>query len=275
MNLEKFQHLCARFNAGKAECDILAFLIDNFHGQLNKRPFVLGLSGGIDSAVVAALVTKAKIPLHIMMLPDGFDPQDDSIVNARLMIDFLGIIEENVHLFDIGPLLNLRCAICAQAKPCPDKYCRGNRAARLRMIELYALARKIGGVVCGTENMTEYLFGYFTLHGDAATDIEPIHALLKTHVRTLARHQILPGPIITQTPSARLWPGQTDEGELGFTYDEGDAVIAWLEHVPGFDRADLEIGDETICKVTNQIKNTQFKRNAKPVFDPTAGLHRL
>jgi NAD+ synthetase len=125
------------------------------------------------------VITEAGLPLTVMMLPDGYRPESDSIVTARQMVDWLQIPAPKVQLFDLKPVLDARCGVCPM-NPCSTeerKYCRGNRAARQRMVELFDLARRIGGVVSGTENFSEYLTGYFTLHGDEASNVEPIHGL--------------------------------------------------------------------------------------------------
>lgn len=268
MNLDVFNSLFHRdFNPDETWKDMICFLQASYAGSLDKRPFVLGLSGGIDSALVATMVTLAGIPLHVMMLPDGLDPLKKSIIFAWNMIDYLKIPTSNVHVFDIGPMLDLRCDHChSQPYPeCGKLTCRGNRAARSRMTELYALAAEVGGVVCGTENLTEYHLGYFTLHGDAASDIEPIHGLFKTEVWNMARYFSLPEDIVSQAPSAELWANQTDEGELGFSYSVADAVIkthasfSWLTQ--------LEISQEEAEKVIRRIEGTDFKRRSKPVWN--------
>src|SRR6185437_16551779 len=101
----------------------------------------------------------------------------------------------------------------------------GNIAARMRMIILFDLAKKHKALVCGTENKSENLLGYFTRFGDQASDIEPIEHLYKTQIIQLAKHLGLPEDVITQAPSAGLWKGQTDEGQFGFTYEEADIVL--------------------------------------------------
>lgn len=106
-----------------------------------------------------------------------------------------------------------------------DKVRLGNVMARVRMMVLYDLAKKLNAIVCGTENKSEYYLGYFTRFGDAASDFEPIAHLYKTQVYQLAKYLGVPKEFIDKTPTAGLWPGQTDEGEFGFTYKEADAVL--------------------------------------------------
>jgi NAD+ synthase len=133
------------------------------------------------------------------------------------------------------------------------------------MIELYALAADIGGIVCGTENYSEYHLGYFTLHGDAASDIEPIHGLLKTELKKVALYLGLPLGVVDQVPSAELWAGQTDEAELGFSYAVADAIIRTRADSRWMDS--LEISHQDLTIVVNRIKATAFKRREKPVFN--------
>ena len=132
------------------------------------------------------------------------------------------------------------------------------------MTELYALAAEVGGVVCGTENFSEYHLGYFTLHGDAASDIEPAHGYFKSEVWKMAGHFALPQDIISQIPSAGLWLGQTDEGELGFRYPVADAVIKWFASYNWMDK--LGITQDEVGRVVAQIKRTDHKRRAKPTW---------
>jgi NAD+ synthase len=261
----EIQALFSDFNPQKVQDSIIDFLRDNFERRFHRKPFVLGLSGGLDSALAATLVVKANIPLEIMMLPDHFRPDSSSIVNAQIMINYLGLNKDQTHLVDIGPVLDSRCRLCPRPYPaCNQLICRGNRAARQRMVELYSLASEIKGVVCGTENLSEHLLGYFTLHGDAASDIEPIDGLLKTEVRLLARFMGVPEEIIAQPPTAGLWEGQTDEGELGFSYDLADAEIKLKGDPQLLEK--IGISEEERQAVLARILKTAFKRQSKPTW---------
>jgi len=131
--------------------------------------------------------------------------------------------------------------------------------ARVRMIAVFDLAKKMAALVCGTENKSEHYLGYFTRYGDGASDVEPLVGLYKTQVRELARKLKIPEKFITQVPSAGLWTGQTDEKELGFTYEDADKVMTQLidqskkpDEVTGVDK-------KIVKQVIDQINRTRFK----------------
>ncbi len=183
---------------------IVDFLKQTFKKQgINKA--VIGLSGGIDSAATYQLL-KDVLPeknITTVHLP-YFDTTETAgkVISIKKTVDAL----ENL----LAPMNEIRS---------------GNIMARVRMIILFDLAKKNNALVVGTENRTEHLLGYFTRFGDAASDIEPIQHLYKTQINQLAKYLGVPEKIIKQPPSANLWPGQTDEGEFGFTYKEADNVL--------------------------------------------------
>ncbi len=204
---------------------IVKFLKEEF-SQRGKDKAILGLSGGIDSSVVAFLCQKAGLDLRVVQLPYKYDSKNDCITDSNLVIEALKLLEKRVTLVDIAP------AVDAQIKELErfcrvDKTNRGNIMARQRMIVVYFLARYFKGLVMGTENLSEYYLGYFTLHGDQAADINPISGLFKTQTIQLASYLGLPEKILKKAPSADLWKGQTDEGEMGFSYQEADLVLYW------------------------------------------------
>ena len=194
---------------------------------LKKQRFnklVLGLSGGIDSSTSAFLSASAIGPnnLYILLLPRK--GQDMSL--AKKVIKNLKIPQKNVVEIDISKtFLSLR-EVCDEAISPNNNIRQGNIIARLRMIYLFDSAKKLNALVCGTENRSERLLGYYTRFGDSASDIEPIAHLYKTQVQKLAEYLEVPRQIISQPPTAGLWPGQTDEKELGFTYEEADVILA-------------------------------------------------
>jgi NAD+ synthase len=187
-----------------------------------KAGVVIGLSGGIDSAVAATIAVRAigKNRVKALTLPNG-KAGDEACGHAAAVAKTLGITPIKV---DIGPA-------CNQMVNCLGDTCdrrRGNIAARLRMIALYDFAAKNDLLVLGTENKTEHYLGYFTKAGDEVSDIELIRDLYKTEVRDLARFLGVPTEIIDKPPTADLWQGQTDEDELGFTYEEADRILALI-----------------------------------------------
>jgi NAD+ synthetase len=190
---------------------------------------VLGLSGGIDSAVAMALAARAIGPEHVVAvrLPSRHTEQvhiDDAGASARAA----GLPDENVLTVAIDPVIE---ALAAMRPTLPQSAIReGNASARARMIVIYDLAQELHALVLGTENRTENLLGYFTRFGDAASDIEPITDLYKTEVRAAARVLGQPQAVLDKHPTAGLWGGQTDEDELGFTYRDADrALVAMFD----------------------------------------------
>lgn len=185
---------------------------------------VVGLSGGIDSATVSKLCCDAVGPEKVLNLyvPSATSrPQD--LLDAEELCRLTGA---ELRVVDIAP------AVAAFALTLPDmERCdvAGNVMARCRMIVLFHHARLLGRVVMGTSNKSELLTGYFTKFGDGGADFCPLGDLYKTEVRQLAREVGVPLSIIDKAPSAGLWEGQTDEGELGITYDELDQVLLGLE----------------------------------------------
>ncbi len=182
---------------------------------------VIAVSGGIDSAVSLTLVAKAFQPEHVypVLLPYGVQDMSD----ASKVCNFNKIPAANIRQIDIAPIVDMLCSVLQV--PGDDVVRKGNIMARVRMILLFDTAKQKNALVVGTENKSEYHLGYFTRFGDEASDIEPIAHLLKTQVRQIARELTIPLSIQTREPSAELWEGQTDEKELGFTYEEADAVL--------------------------------------------------
>jgi NAD+ synthase len=187
---------------------------------------LVGVSGGVDSAVTLLLAARALGPENVIAaaLPvRGSSP--DSLAHARLAA---AAAKTELRVLDLGPALDaLEAALPGSGT---DRVRRGNMAARARMIALYDLSAAEKALVVGTGNKTEALLGYTTLWGDMAAAVHPLGDLYKCEVRSLARHLGVPGPIVDKPPSADLWAGQTDEGELGFTYDDADRVLyQWLD----------------------------------------------
>src|SRR6476646_55696 len=234
-------------------------LVEFIRSETRKFGFnrvVLGLSGGIDSALSATLAVEALGAENVVALLLPYKTSSpESEEHARLLAGQLGIIYDNI---DITPM----------AEPLFEHYGemsnvrRGNILARLRMVTLFDRSAAENALVLGTSNKTEYLLGYTTWYGDSAASIQPIGDLYKTQVRALSRAAGVPAPIIEKKPTADLWPGQTDEAEMGLEYDLVDQVLYLLvderldpERVVsvGFDRALVE-------RVVRSVRNMQYKR---------------
>ncbi len=222
---------------------------------------VIGLSGGIDSALSCALAVEALGKENVLAVRMPYKTSSkDSLEHAQLLIDQLGIPSKTIEITDmVEPLFKLDPDISNMRK--------GNIMARERMIVLYDQSEVFKGLVIGTSNKTEILLGYSTLYGDSASAMNPIGDLYKTQVRQLSRAMSIPTPIIDKAPSADLWLGQTDEKELGFTYEEVDKLLYLLIDQRYSPQEALEAGfDEKFVQgVVNRVRRYQYKRMQPPI----------
>lgn len=204
--------------------EIEKFIVDALK-RTQMDGYVLGLSGGVDSALVAALVAKAAPgKLFALIMPCDSHPSDLS--DAITVADAFAIPYQIVDLSDTYHVLmkQLEAKAGESGKPL-DSMARNNTKVRLRMVTLYAFAQARKSLVLGTDNWDESYTGYFTKYGDGAVDLLPIVELTKGEVYAAAKHYGVPEPIIKRAPSAGLFPGQTDEGEMGVTYADLDSYL--------------------------------------------------
>jgi NAD+ synthase len=234
------------------------------HTEITRAGFthaVIGLSGGIDSALSCYLAAEALGPENVLAVRMPYRSSSaDSLEHAQLVINALGVQSLTLPITDmVEPLFILY--------PDMSPMRRGNILARARMIVLYDQSEVFQGLVVGTGNKTEILLGYTTLYGDSANAINPIGDLYKTQIRQLSSAIGIPGPIIEKAPSADLWVGQTDEGELGFTYEEADKLLYLLVDQrynledcveAGFERSFVEA-------VARRVQRNHFKRILPPI----------
>ena len=240
------------------DCEYVADTIrDGLKRFLGKKNAIIGISGGIDSAVIAALCVNAvgKDKVVCVQMPCG----DQSVKDGTILIEHLGL--EN-GVVNIKPIVDV---FVKQLYMVDDsKLTNGNIRARVRMTSLYAVAGSCNGMVIGTGNKTEIMLGYFTKYGDGGVDIEPIGDLYKTEVFQLAKYLGLPDCIVNKAPSAELWEGQTDEGEIGMTYAEMDGILRGME-TKGlfFDRNALveKYGSDKVQTIQGKVNGSDHKRN--------------
>jgi NAD+ synthase len=233
-------------------------------GQAGAKGFVVGLSGGVDSATTAALC-KCAAGREVLgvWLPCHSAPEDEA--DAHLAAEALGIEITTVDLCAVYDafLASLEQAVPLVKDPSQHRYhmARANLKPRLRMSALYYLAQYHNYLVAGTGNKPELMVGFFTKYGDGGVDLEPLGELYKHEVRGLARALGVPQEIVGRTPSPGLWPGQTDEGEMGITYAEIDAILAAWD---ASQKPDLS--DDRIAKVESMVSRTAHKRTMPPAF---------
>ena len=240
-----------------------AWLVHFIREEMSRRALgcaVVGISGGVDSAVTAYLAARALGPDKVIGVRLPYRTSSaDSLDHARLVIEALGIESRTI---DITGAVDGYLAHEPDASPAR----RGNVMARVRMLTLFDQAAKHAGIPLGTGNKTERLLGYFTWHADDAPPVNPLGDLFKTQVWSLARHLGVPAAIIDKVPTADLIEGQTDEGDFGISYQKADEILNWMVHGysvgelvdRGFDPRDIDT-------VRRRLEGTHWKRRLPTV----------
>ncbi len=236
--------------------DLLAGFIRDEVTKVGVKRLVLGLSGGIDSALSAYIAARAMGPENVTGLCMPYrlsNPQSE--MDARTVAEASGIRYEIV---DITPQIDAYF----ERYPDADNLRKGNKMARERMTILYDYSASLGALVVGTSNKTELLLGYGTLFGDMASALNPIGDLFKTQVRQISRYVGVPRGVIEKPPSADLWVGQTDEEELGLTYEEVDAILHYIIDLRYSREEILEVGfpADVVDGIQRLIQRSQYKR---------------
>ncbi len=216
--------------------------------QAKVKGIVLGLSGGVDSSVVAALSVAAVGSRRVLGLILPCHSHSGDLKDAKIVASKLGIKTKTIDLSHIYDHV-------LRTLPAARGLAQANLKPRLRMLTLYYFANKLNYLVCGTGNKSEVMVGYFTKHGDGATDILPLGDLFKKQVKALAKKLGIPNHIITKAPSAGLWLGQTDEGEMGITYAELDDILGRLEQ-----KKKQVASLKKVAKVKQMIRASEHKR---------------
>ena len=222
---------------------------------------VINLSGGVDSALACFIAVEALGAQNVLALRLPYKSSSaDSLEHAQLVTDSLGMPVSTIPITDMADAIIGR-------EPGMSNVRKGNIMARCRMIVAYDQSEAFKGLVIGTGNKTEILLGYTTLYGDSACALNPIGDLYKTQIRQLSEAVGVPRPIIDKPPSADLWVGQTDEGELGFTYGDVDRLLYLLVDQRYSPEECIEAGfiEEFVRSVVVRIRKYHFKRVMPPV----------
>jgi NAD+ synthase len=234
--------------------------IEDYVKNAKADNIVVGLSGGIDSSVTAALCTNAlgkerMIGLGLPCSSISKDLEDAKLIAKQLEIGF--------EVLDLTSVYDMFLDI-VDSKTRKDKIAIANLKPRLRMMALYFIGQSSGNsLVAGTSNRAELAIGYFTKYGDGAADFEPMASLYKQEVRKIARILNIPQRIISKAPSAGLWPGQTDEGEIGLSYDVIDEILYRIDYNLDF----KGLNEENIMRVREMMSAAEHKLNMPPFFD--------
>ena len=226
--------------------------------RANAKGVVIGLSGGIDSAVVTKLCADAIGSENVLnvFMPTRVTSPEDYKVTAELSSKW----GTEFRVVDVQPAVDALVAVLLSDAETPLE--RGNISARCRMIVLYNMAKKRQYLVMGTSNQSEIMMGYFTKFGDGACDVTPLANMYKTEVRQIAALIGVPEEIIVKPPSAGLWEGQTDEKEMGIKYEDLDAILYEMEQ----DKTDSQIAADTglpkekVTEIRRQVQLMEHKR---------------
>jgi len=253
-------------NCSKVVREIIVF-IKKYFEKAGAEKAVVGVSGGVDSSTTLMLSVRALGPKRVIALimpHKGITPEDD-IEDAKMIIKSAGV---EYYEFEVSRIAKVYSEMFKEKRVELTRKTYGNILARTRMILLYAIANQFNGIVVGTGDKSEILLGYFTKYGDGGVDILPIGCLYKTQVRLVAKYLGIPDKIAFKPSSPRLWPGQTAEGELGFTYREIDPVLHALfelNYSPEKVVKELGVSLELVNRVLELHQKSEHKRRLPPV----------
>lgn len=234
--------------------------LKNKVNEADAKGLVVGLSGGIDSALTAALAVRAFCRENVcaLILPCYSNKADEK--DAKLVAKSLGINANTIGLDNVfGTML---AAVGSDL----SRLAQANIKSRLRMVTLYSMANELNYLVAGTSNKSEIMIGYYTKYGDGGVDLEPLGDLYKADVYEMARYLEIPEPILIRPASAGLWDDQTDEQELGMSYDTIELVIRVMEEKTPENNLPEALDIKDLKRIEQIFANTQHKREMPPVF---------
>ncbi len=256
--IEAEKDACAppTIDAAVAAAWLVAFLRDELRTRRRIEKAVIGLSGGVDSAVTAYLCARALGPknVHAIRMPYRTS-SDASLADAQLVIDALGVESRTIEISDAADGY-------LRFEPDADARRRGNVMARIRMVVLFDQSAKLDALPVGTGNKTERLLGYYTWHADDAPPVNPLGDLFKTQVWALAKYLDVPQRLIDKAPTADLEADQTDEGDLGITYARADAILSRM--LLGYSNEQLVergFSASDVALVRKRVDGTHWKRH--------------
>ncbi|EZQ01817.1 MULTISPECIES: NAD+ synthase [Acidianus] len=242
--------------------EYLTLRIKDYIQNAGAKGGILGISGGVDSAVTAYLLSKAVDNFYFLLMPSESTPKEDIQDSLDIITELSA--EDKYSFITIDPIVEKFKESVGE-----DKKVIGNVKARVRMTLLYAFAQKMNYLVIGTGDKSELLLGYFTKYGDGGVDVLPIGDLYKTQVRGLGKFLGVPEKVVGKPSSPALWEGQSAEGELGFGYDLADAVLyLMVEEMKGTEEisAELEINKDLVKKIKDLVISSQHKRLPPEIF---------
>ncbi|RWX73836.1 MAG: NAD synthetase [Candidatus Methanosuratincola subterraneus] len=243
-------------------------ICDFIRARVGGRGAVVGLSGGIDSAVTAALSARGlgREKVLGLVMPDSAATPDEDVKDAKAMAESIGIRYRTIDITQASKLITELASAGCEFK---DKVAEGNVRARLRMTILYYVANSEGRIVIGSGDKSELMIGYFTKYGDGGVDLLPLGCLYKTQVRELARHLGIPRKIVEKESSPRLWKGQTAESELGISYEDIDLILyRFLDLRMSKEDVARDLGPNyaaKVEKVVRMVRESAHKRRMPPV----------
>ena len=262
MDLQELdKKISSKLKIGKSYEAKLISSLRSYFKKCKKQTAVIGLSGGVDSSLVCYLAAKALGPANIFGYHMPYVQSEQDEADVKQLVKMLGV---NYQKHDIRPIVD---KMAETFKP-RTRIASGNLRARTRMVALYDFAHTNEGLVLGTGNRTELLLGYFTKHGDGATDLLPIGSLYKSQVWEMARLSKLPQHIIDKVPSAGLWEGQTEEKEIGVPYAEIDRIlVAHFDLEMAWEEVARFYIEKKVARVRELHEQSEHKRRPPDILD--------